>query len=300
MERSTLKKKLMRAFFWFILTYTAISSTVVWVIQLGFIPKSPRQILLYDQQQGQEATMSETSFAEQFAREYFFWTSGKGVSRSERLKGFMLSDIDSQGGINLDKAQWDSYASYVSVWDVKAHPRNPSIKEVTVYAETVMTKVDQSGEQKRVNRYLVVSIQRAGSTYVVVDTPYLIPAPIATKVTVPVGDEKKGEPISDKEYVQIENFAKSFFKVYTTGEAQEIGYFLRNKQSNNIGLTGVLKFVEMKKLSAFKENNAVLAECDVVFEDLQSNASLLYHMRLSLVRDGTQWFVLKIEQGGIG
>lgn len=298
MERVTLKKTLLRAFFWFVLTYTAVSSTIVWVIQLGFMPTSPRQVFSFNPPETQNTMLSEVSFAEQYAREYFFWTSGKEATRVERLKGFMAPQVSSQGGLSLEKAQWDSYASYVNTWEVKDHPRNPLVKEVTVYAETVMTKVDQPEEQKRVNRYVVIPIQRVGSTYIVVDTPYLIPAPVATKLPVPVGEIKKGEPVSDKEYVQIENFAKSFLKVYTTGEAEEIGYFLKNKQSNT-GLTSVLRFVELKNLVAYREERVVRAECDVAFEDLQSGASLLYHMRLMLEKDGTQWFVLKIEQGGI-
>lgn len=298
MERVTLKKTILRAFFWFVLTYTAISSTIVWVIQLGFMPASPRQVFSFHPQETERSSFSEASFAEQFAREYFFWTNGKEVTREERLKGFMASQISSQGGISIEKAEWDSYASYVNTWQVKEHPRNSLIKEVTIYAETVMTKVGQPEEKKRVNRYIVIPIQRVGSTYMVVDIPYLIPAPVATKPPVPVGEIKKGEPVSDKEYVQIESFTKSFFKVYTTGEAEEIGYFLKNKQPN-IGLTSVLRFIELKNLVAYREGQAVRTECDVVFEDLQSSASLLYHMRLVLEKDGTQWFVLKIEQGGI-
>lgn len=297
MERVTLKRTLLRAFFWFVLTYTAISSTIVWVIQLGLVPASPRHVFSFHSPQTPESSLRESSFAEQFAREYFFWTDGKEASREERLSGFIASNVLPQAGLRLDKAQWDSYASYVNTWDVKRNPRNPLVTDVTVYAETVMTKRG-SEEQKRVNRYLVIPIERVGSSFIVVDTPYLIPAPVAKKLTHPVGEIKKGEPVSDKEYVQIENFTNSFLKVYTTGEADEIGYFLKEKQSN-MGLTGVMRFIELKNLVAYKEDRAVRTECDVVFEDLQSGANLLYHVRLMLEKEGTQWFVLKIEQGGI-
>lgn len=300
MERSTLRRKLTRVSFWLIIIYTAVSTTIVWSIQFGLIRLPPRTLDAAEQSEKNEVapTYSEVAFAEQFVREYLFWTQGKEESRAERLKPFWKSNRDVQGGLDFSKASWNSYARNVAVWDVKERADGSGIKDITVFAETVLTHVKNANEQKRVDRYLIVPIQKAGSSYFVVDTPTFISPPVAEKTVESDEDQKehRGEAVNSSVEAEVEEFMRSFWKVYTTGEPNEIAYFQKNNRPR-AGLTGILKFLDLNKLTVRKINENYRVECDVELEDLASGAKVLVHYPFELVKEGNRWYVVKMGQG---
>lgn len=298
MERSTFRRRILRIGFWGLILYTALSTTLVWAIQLGMIPIPPRPTVIAEQPEQKTAVpaLSETAFAEQFVREYLLWTQGKEESRAERLKPFWKPRMDVQGGLDFEKSGWDSYAQNVNVWEIKERTDGSGIKDVTVFAETILTRADNPKEQKRVDRYMVVPIKKAGSSYLVVEVPHFIAPPVATLPDEPETEEKKGESASEEVRRQIERFMKSFWKVYTTGEPQEIAYFRKDNQPES-GLTGILSFIEMKNLSVYQEGKEVRAECDVLLEDLASGAQVTYHYTFYLAQEGDRWYVVRMGQG---
>src|SRR5690606_19608525 len=102
--------------------------------------------------------------------EYLSWTVGEEGNRSDRLRPFWAEGVDEQGGMNFGKTEWNSYPQNIEVWEIKE--REDGVKEVTVYAETYLSKANSSDIQKRIDRYMIVPIQKAGDSYLVVDTPY--------------------------------------------------------------------------------------------------------------------------------
>ncbi len=298
MERSTFRRRILRIGFWVLILYTAVSTTLVWAIQLGMIPVPPRPTVTAEQPERKtdSPSLSETAFAEQFVREYLLWTQGMEESRAERLKAFWKPHMDVQGGLDFEKSAWNSYAQNVNVWEIKERPDGSGIKDVTVFAETILTSADNPKEQKRVDRYLVVPIKKAGPSYLVVEVPHFIAPPVATVPDEPEEEEKKGESVSEEVREQIDKFMKSFWKVYTNGEPQEIAYFRKDSQPQP-GLTGILRFVEMKNLSVYQEDKEVRAECDVLLEDLASGARVTYHYTFYLAQEGDRWYVERMGQG---
>jgi len=304
MERSTLRRKLTRVGFWLIIIYTAISTTIVWAIQFGLIRIPPRTLEAAEQGEKKAVTreFSEVAFTEQFVREYLFWTQGKEESRAERLKSFWKPNLDVQGGLDFAKAGWNSYARNVVVWDIKERSDGSGIKDVTVFAETVLTQVNNAKEQKRVDRYLVVPIQKAGASYLVVDFPYFISPPTATVTPDSEdnqADENRGEAVNSGVEAEVEEFMRSFWKVYTTGEPNEIAYFQKNNRPR-AGLTGIMKFLEMDNLSVRKLDSTYRVECDIEMEDLASGARVVVHYPFELVKEGNRWYVVKMGQGEMG
>ena len=80
MERRIIRRKIPRILFWLLIIYTACVSTVVLAIQFGLIQLPPRQLEAAGGEPAQKNTqpvIGELAFAEQFAREYLFWTQGK-------------------------------------------------------------------------------------------------------------------------------------------------------------------------------------------------------------------------------
>jgi hypothetical protein len=301
MEKRMIHRKLARVAFWLVILYTAASTTVVWAIQFGWIPV-PRTVTASGsrtEQKAPEARPGLEAFAEQFVREYLFWTQGKEESRAERLRPFWKPRLDVQGGLDFSKAKWNSYVRYVSVWDVKERQDGSGVKDVIVYAETILSRADRPQEQKRVDRYMSVPVKEAGSSYVVVDVPHFVPAPVPSYVEEPeTGREEYADPVDEATRSEVESFLKSFWKVYTTGEPREIAYFRKDNRPEP-GLAGVMAFQDLKNLKAVRKDGEVLANCQVVLEDLASGAQVSVRYDFRLVREGNRWYVLKMEQGEV-
>jgi hypothetical protein len=303
MERPIIRRKIPRILFWLLIIYTACVSTVVLAIQFGLIQLPPRQLEAAGGEPAQKNTqpvIGELAFAEQFAREYLFWTQGKEESRAERLKPFWKPNMDVQGGLDFKQVQWNSYARNVSAWAVKERDDRSGVTEVTVYAETILSNVNNPNDQKRVDRYMIVPVKKAGESYLVVGYPRFIPPPVAE---APAEEEKSGkdnggEAVDQKIRDEVEQFMKSFWKVYTTGTSEEIAYFEKNNQSLP-GLTGIMSFSEMKQLTVRKKQDVYLADCDVLLEDLASGAKITDHYRFELVKEGGRWYVISMEQGEV-
>lgn len=277
--------------FYGLIGYTAISTTLAWSVQLGLIDPPSREAgaKRVVEQQEKKVPISAEAFAENFVREYFLWTKGNEESRQERLAPYLRSGLDSQAGLDLNTAEWDSWAQVVRTWSIDQRKKDQI--EATVYAQTVMTK---GKEQKRVDRWMKIRFQQAGDNYVVVDLPRFISPP----ETVPLDEEeeekeeKKGE--ADKSvHDEVENFLNSFWKIYTTGSPEEIRYLMKTDKIQ--GVEG-LQYLEMTKLEVYKDGeNNFRIETEVAFRDLASQGivSQLYH--LSLTREGTRWYVVNMD-----
>ncbi|TCS96961.1 conjugal transfer protein [Hazenella coriacea] len=299
MERSPFRRKLLKIVFWGIILYTALTSSIVLAIQFHIIPvpKQPEISAAPQEKQTSSEAIKERAFVERFVREYLFWTQGLEESRADRLKPFWKPQMDLQGGIDFTKTEWNSYVRHADVWEIKERPDQSGIKDITVFAETALTHVKKPNEQKRGEKYLVVSIQQSGDSYVVVDIPHFIAPPVAVYKDVAKKTAKnKGEQVSSEVHNQVEQFMKSFWKVYTTGEPQEIAYYKHDHQPQS-GLTGILRLVETKNLTVTQVEKNVIAECDVVLEDLDTGVIVNYHYTFTLAEQGDRWYVVNMKQG---
>jgi len=302
MERPIIRRKIPRILFWLLIIYTACVSTVVLAIQFGLIQLPPRQSEAAEApaQKNTEPVIGELAFAEQFVREYLFWTQGKEESRAERLKSFWKPNMDVQGGLDFKQVQWNSYARNVSAWAIKEREDQSGVMEVTVYAETILSNVRDPNDQKRVDRYMVVPVKKAGESYLVVGYPRFIPPPVAE---APADEEKKekentGEAVDQEVRDEVEQFMNSFWKVYTTGTSEEIAYFEKNDKSLP-GLTGIMSFSELKELTVRKKQDVYVAECNVLLEDLASGAKITDRYHFELVKEGGRWYVISMKQGEV-
>ncbi|MBA4603775.1 conjugal transfer protein [Thermoactinomyces mirandus] len=302
MERPIVRRKIPRILFWLLIIYTALSTTAVLAIQFGLIQMPSRNLETAEQapRESDRVMISELAFAEQFVREYLFWTQGNEDSRAARLKPFWKPNMDVQGGLDFKQVEWNSYARNVDAWSVKEREDQSGVIEVTVYAETILSHVKNSNEQKRVDRYLVVPIKKAGDSYLVAGFPRFIAPPVAKMPAEQEEDRKdvQGEAVDSQTRLEVEQFMKSFWKVYTTGAPEEIAYFKKNSKSVS-GLTGMMSFLEMDQLNVRQNQGVYVAECNVLLEDLASGAKFTNHYLFKLVKEGGRWYVSSMEQGEI-
>ncbi len=295
MLQSTIWQKVLRVGFWGLLIYIAITSSVVIAIQFQLIPVPKKaQSKEESPQTASYPPLSEISFAKLFTREYLSWTVGEERNRSTRLKPFLGPGINEQGGLDFSKSEWNSYPQNIEVW--KIENRENGVKEVTVYAETYLTKVNNEELQKRIDRYMVVPIRKAGASYLVVNTPYFIAPPVASQLPKEEKPEEKGELVNGSIRTEIEQWLPSFWKTYTNASPHEISYLMKNKQLA-AGLAGIMNFIESKNVEVRKEGNHYLVKNEVLLQDIATKMEATYNYKLTLVKEEDRWFVLDIKPG---
>lgn len=296
MLQSTTRQKILQIGFWSLLLYIAITSSIVIAIQFQLIPvpKKAQSQEKVTTQQSNLPQLSEISFAKLFVREYLSWTVGEKDSRSARLKPFLGPNMDHQGGLDFSTTEWNSYPQNIDVW--KIEERKNGVKEVTVYAETYLTKADNDEVQKRIDRYLVVPIRKAGNSYLVVETPYFIAPPVASSLPKKQEEEVKGEPVDVAIREEIEQWLPSFWKTYTNDSPREISYLMKNNQPT-VGLDGIMNFIESKKVEVRKEGDHYLVKNQVLLEDVATKTQIINDYTFKLVKEQNRWFILEMKRG---
>jgi hypothetical protein len=293
------RSKLLRIFFWALLIYTALSSTLVLAFQFGLIAVSKQT----DARQANPANpssakLSEAAFVERFVKEYFLWNKGKEESRADRLKPYLAENLDVQGGVDTQAAEYNSFPQSVNVWEVKERNDGSGIKDVVVWADVILTNVNNPQDQKRAEYFLMVSIVQAGSSYRVVDRPHFIPPIVAAPVDRPKKPSVEGESAESAVKEQIERFLLSFWKVYTTGEPQEIAYYYKGNQPT-AGLRNLFALEEMEVNEVYKEKNEYVAQCQVIMKDLISGILVKDVYQFRLVQEDHRWYVINMKQGEV-
>lgn len=295
------KRKLFRILFWTLLSYTALSTTIVWAIQFGIIPTFWKEKPVSSQQVTNSSdpdVWSESSFAERFTREFLWWNVGSADSRKERLKDYLASNIDAEGGLDSDAASYHSFVNSVNIWSIKDREGAKGVKEITVQAEVTLTSVENANDKKRSVYHLVIPIMRSGSSYRVVDKPYFVSLPVAVPLSAPKEEAPKGEVVTEEVRVQVDRFLGSFWKNYFTGNIEELSYFVRSKEPIN-GYEDRFKFVEMKNLKVIKQESGFVAYGDVTLKDKNSGFESTVRYKLGLLQEGDRWYVTQIRQGEV-
>lgn len=290
--KSTRISKWIRWVFFLFIGYTCVSTTLAWSSNFGLLQvKKAASEVKQDDSKSRSEEISAHTFAKTFAKEYLFWNAGNEDSRKQRLEPFLAPGLDEQAGFYFKDVQWNSWARMVEVWSVTEREGR---LDILVYAETQMSNVKNPKEQKRVDRWMMVPIKKAGSSYVVVGTPYYVSPPEPEIKEEEEKKEEKGESVDSDTHDSITSFMESFWKVYTTGTPDEIQYFIKGDRQR--GLTGILGYRETVKIVAYKEDKTYRVECDIRFLDLASGGEVIYPYTLHLKQEGERWYVSNIER----
>lgn len=297
--KTTVGQKIVRILFWLLLIYLAISTSLVWAIQLGLIPQTIRTMAeepKTTQAVAADKYFGETSFAEQFVREYYSWNKEDEEAHLNRLKPFLAFRVIPLVTINTKDAKYSTAdVSLVSTWDIKERA-GTNIKDVTVFAEQWLKDGDKD---LRVFRYLVVPVTKAGNSYRVADQPYEIPRPVAS----PLNEEKKtsekpeGQLVDEATQKKIEDFLTDFWTSYTQDSKEKIGYMMQDQKPVQ-GYTDLFTFDQFTDLQVVKTpKNEYEAKFNLLLTDVRSGIKVTYQYQMVLVEENNRFYVAKMKQG---
>ncbi|RAL27037.1 conjugal transfer protein [Thermoflavimicrobium daqui] len=293
-------QKIIRVLFWLLIIYIALSTSLVWAVQLGLIPQRIRTIeepIKPNQAEAASLNFGETTFAEQFTKEYYTWQKEDDENRTKRLLPFITQNLKEAVQIDAKEMKYKEAKVYdVSTWNIQEREGEDGIKEITVFADQWLVG-NQDTNDKRIFRYLVVPIKKAGNSYRVIDQPFEIPRPVAAQLSEKKEEPSKGQNIDDSTGKKVEEFLRDFWKSYTQDSNEQIGYMMKD-QKPKIGYKDMFQFIELSNISTVKEkDNEYKTDFDVLLEDVQSGARVTYHYQFWLVQEKDRFYVLKMKQG---
>ena len=164
-----IKRNSCRIFFWLLIWYTAISTTLMWSVQLGFIGGGGQQGWTEQFNEYQPLAV----FSQKFAREYFFWTKGHERARAHRLLKFWKHGCEPNEAALSYSTQKNSYVRHADILSIERDKSDPRLCKVTVVVEALQVNPDNEQDQERVEHRLEFLVEMIKGSYKVAGIPEL-------------------------------------------------------------------------------------------------------------------------------
>lgn len=227
------------------------------------------------------------NFVKNFAKAYYSWQNNQNSidARTENLKGYMTKELQD---LNTDTIRRDiptsSTVNDVEIWKVKKADNNKY--EVTfsvnqLIAEGTTKKVVDSSYE------VTVYVDKAGNM-VIVKNPTIcgIPAKSVYEPKIPESDGTVDEATTE----EINEFLKTFFKLYPTASRKELAYYVKDDVLKPIGKAYI--FSELINPVHHKISNKVQVSVSVKYLDQQTKVIQISQFDLTLEKD-RNWMIIK-------
>ena len=317
--KTVFRKKITKAVFWtgFALVFFL---SVIAIVRVGNATAGSSEP---DQPQQDEASdvinlasgEGGQSFAQNFAAEYFSWglSDEDKEKRMKLLSRYLATGLDEQAGLSFEGMEWGSSLKESQVWKVEETGDDSALVTLRVLHESKKTvppdpeAVKKAKEDKKDppkakeekdgphEKYFVVPVKTDGQSFAVHEIPYLTAAPEKPDITAEPATSEDGK-LNDSEIQQeIHSFLNTFFKVYTTGTAEELAYYTETDDIQS--MNGVLLFKEVKNfiVREGERTGEYQIDANVLFEDELSKAKMAYPYQLTVTQVNDRWFVQRIE-----
>lgn len=255
------------------------------------------------------------TFAQDFASEYFNWenTDEAKKNRVERLSHFLANGLDEQAGLAFEGMEWNSRLTGSQVWKVEDTGQDTALvtlkikHELNRKIEPDPKEVEKAKKKKKKppkaseetsgphEKYFVVPVKTDGQSFVVNEIPYFVAAPSKPDITAMTEVDAKGKIIDSDLEKDITGFLGTFFKVYTTGSQEELGYYTAGDDIKS--MSNIITFQEVKDIvvKKGKSKNQYVVHATVIFKENESQAQVIYPYELNLVKKDGRWFVQEIK-----
>lgn len=227
------------------------------------------------------------NFVKNFAKIYYSWQNNQKFidMRTENLKGYLTKELQN---LNTDTIRRDiptsSTVNDVEIWKVKKIDNNKY--EVTFSIDQLITE----GTTKKIvdsSYALVVYVDKAGNM-VIIKNPTIcgIPAKSGYEPKIPESDGTVDEATTE----EINEFLKTFFKLYPTASKKELSYYVKDDVLKPIGKDYI--FSELINPVYRKAADKVQVSVSVKYLDQQTKAVQISQFDLTSDKD-RNWMIVK-------
>ncbi|OOM73806.1 conjugative transposon protein TcpC [Clostridium puniceum] len=226
------------------------------------------------------------NFVKNFAKDYYTWEQSQASieSRNEVIKKYLTEELQT---LNADTIRRDiptsSTVQDVEIWAVKQEEEKQF---------QVIFRVDQfitEGENKKnVNSaYEVVVYVDDSGNMVIIKNPTICSIPVKSSYQ-PKAKESNGT-VDAATTGEINEFLKTFFKLYPTATEKELSYYVKDSALKSIGKDYV--FAELINPIYTKKDNEIQVSVSVKYLDQQTKATQISQFDLILEKE-SNWKIV--------
>jgi hypothetical protein len=237
------------------------------------------------------------SFAQNFAREYLTYESGRLDDYISRIAPYVSGHVTFLG---IQNFRHTATASYVNAYRIEQYGSDQYDVYVMAIIDYIVNHHTEDGVTTRIEQestYMKVPIRVLGQgRYIVEDHPVFIAAP----------DRSDHEPIRftgpevDRAInTEIEIILSNFLAVYYQENQTRINYFLAPEaiKEDFRGLEGRYKFGRLNNVRSFQDpldRNRFLSLVEITLED-RNGQQLIQRFNVLLRRQGVRYYIVEMD-----
>lgn len=226
------------------------------------------------------------NFVKNFTKDYYTWEPSQAsiTSRNEAIKKYITEELQS---LNVDIIRRDipdsSVVQDVQIWSVKQEDEKQFRVTFTV------DQLIKEGENKKnvSSAYEVVVHVDDSGNMVITKNPTICSIP--TKSNYEPKRKESNGTIDAATTGEINEFLKTFFKLYPTATEKELSYYVKDSTLKPIGKDYV--FGELLNPIYAKKDNQIQVSVSVKYLDQQTKATQISQFDLILEKE-SNWIII--------
>ncbi|SHK42929.1 Conjugative transposon protein TcpC [Clostridium cavendishii DSM 21758] len=227
------------------------------------------------------------NFVKNFAKDYYSWQPSQASieSRNEAIKKYLTEELQT---LNVDTIRRDiptsSTVQNVEIWAVKQDGEKQF--QVTFTVDQFIT----DGENKKSisSSYEVIVYVDDSGNMVIIKNPTICNIPSKSSYE-PKTKEDDGT-VDALTTGEINEFLKTFFKLYPTATEKELSYYVKDSALKPIGLN--YSFAELLNPIYTKKGNKIQVFVSVKYLDQQTKVTQISQFDLTLEKN-QNWMIVK-------
>lgn len=255
-------------------------------------------------------TDTAKAFAVTFAKEFLTYKNTEAVDYNQRIAPFLISSI--QGGEKIEVSEGSSKAVDAIVWKVEklnANHSNITVR-VNVVTNNTANAVDTTNVYGQAEKnptaineviYLTVPIGYYNGGFLVEDYPTFSADPIKPadpSLETYTGQNKETDTTANV----IKDVLTNFFKIYTTGNVEQISYYMENNKKI-AGYQGKYLFNSIDQIDAYNvTSDTTVAVVQVSMKDATLGTVFTQRFTFTLRKPTTnnqkRWYIIDFTSRG--
>lgn len=226
------------------------------------------------------------NFVKNFAKDYYTWEPSQTSieNRNEAIKNYLTEELQT---LNVDTVRRDipvsSAVQNVQIWSIKQEDEKQF--QVTFTVDQIITE----GENKKnvQSSYEVIVYVDDSGNMVITKNPTICSIPAKSDYE-PKAKENDGT-VNATTTGDVNEFLKTFFKLYPTATEKELSYYVRDEVLKPIGKDYV--FSELLNPVYTKKGDQVQVSVSVKYLDQQTKATQISQFDLTLEKENN-WMIV--------